>query len=458
MSEVADRTTLAGVPSDLKVQTVVNTSDLEDGTKPQRSWWNKSSRTKEKKLLLKLDLFILSWACFGYFLRLLDSSNLTNAYVSGMQEDLELYDDQYNYFQTLWTIGYTVGMIPSQVIVTHVRPSLWLPLAEVTWAILTFCFAAVKNYKHIYALRLLLGLAESPFYVGAMTLLGSWYTPKELATRATIFYSASFAAQMFSGYLQAAVYTGLDGVHRLPGWRWLFLICGVINIPGAIWGFFAVPDSPYDTKAFYLDEEERALAKSRVVEVGRKPFDGVNLQTFKSVLSRPFVWVFVVNYIFYCLDTYGMGFFAIYLKALGEYTVQEVNVLQNRTSVALVVTALNFVTAVVLTTVPSKAGAFFGYLVNPATLAYGPLMISFLGETFTSLADERALILGFAQAFGATFNAWVPLLIFNTGSQAPYFRTGWITSSVCAVLQGFGILLLAHFSKKIRKETVEVEY
>ncbi|KAF7554075.1 hypothetical protein G7Z17_g3145 [Cylindrodendrum hubeiense] len=302
-------------PLESKVHAVVKTSAFENGDQSKQAWWKPSRRSKERQLVFKLDLFILSWACFGYFLRLLDSSNLRNAYVSGMKEDLDLDGDQYNYFQTLWTIGYTVGMIPSQIIVTHVRPSLWLPLAEVTWAILTFCFAAVKSYKHVYALRLILGLAESPFYVGGMTLLGSWYTPK-----------ASFAAQMFSGYLQAAVYTGLDGVHGLPGWRWLFIICGCINIPGAVWGFFAVPDSPYNTRVFYLDEDERALAKSRVIEVGRKPFEGVTLKTFKSILSRPFVWVFVINYIFFCINTYGLDFFSIYLDDLGTYSVQEVNV------------------------------------------------------------------------------------------------------------------------------------
>ncbi|KAJ0302040.1 hypothetical protein Brms1b_012220 [Colletotrichum noveboracense] len=131
---------------------------------------------------------------------------------------------------------------------------------------------------------------------------------------------------MFSGYLQAAVYTGLDGVHGIPDWRWLFIMCGIINVPGAVWGFFAVPDSPYDTRVFYLNEEERELAKSRVVEAGRKRFEGVTLKTFKSVLSRPFVWVIVLNYIFFCIDTYGLDFFAIYLKTLNEYTVQEINV------------------------------------------------------------------------------------------------------------------------------------
>jgi MFS transporter, ACS family, pantothenate transporter len=187
-------------------------------------------------------------------------------------------------------------MIPSQFIITHVRPSIWIPAAESIWAILTFCFAAVKSAKHIYALRFLIGLAESPFYVGVMTLLGSWYTPKELAARASIFYSASFAANMFSGYLQAAIYKNLNGVHGLPGWRWLFIICGCINVPGAVWGFFAVPDSPFNSRAFYLSSDQMELARARMTKLGRKAFEGASLKTFRRILSKPFVWVFVINY------------------------------------------------------------------------------------------------------------------------------------------------------------------
>jgi ACS family pantothenate transporter-like MFS transporter len=101
---------------------------------------------------------------------------------------------------------------------------------------------------------------------------------------------------MFSGYLQAAVYSGLDGAHGLAGWRWLFVMCGVITIPGAFWGFFAVPDSPYDSRVFYLTPTQLALAKSRMVKEHRKPFEGIGMGTFRSVLTKPFVWVFVVNY------------------------------------------------------------------------------------------------------------------------------------------------------------------
>lgn len=69
-------------------------------------------------------------------------------------------------------------MIPSQIIITHIRPSIWIPSSEIVWAIITFCFAAVTYVKQVFAMRFLIGLAESPFYCGAMTLLGNWYTPE----------------------------------------------------------------------------------------------------------------------------------------------------------------------------------------------------------------------------------------------------------------------------------------
>ncbi len=44
---------------------------------PKGSWWKPSTRNAEQKLLLKLDIYIMSWACYGYFIRLLDSSNIS---------------------------------------------------------------------------------------------------------------------------------------------------------------------------------------------------------------------------------------------------------------------------------------------------------------------------------------------------------------------------------------------
>ena len=47
------------------------------------------------------------------------------------KEDLGLYQNQLNYMQTAWTVGYVVGEIPSNIILTKVRPRIWIPLMEV---------------------------------------------------------------------------------------------------------------------------------------------------------------------------------------------------------------------------------------------------------------------------------------------------------------------------------------
>ena len=52
-------------------------------------------------------------------------------------------------------------------------------------------------------------------------LLGSWYTPRELGKRSVIFWHAGHIGNMFSGFLQAAAYKNLNGVHGLAGWRWV---------------------------------------------------------------------------------------------------------------------------------------------------------------------------------------------------------------------------------------------
>lgn len=59
-----------------------------------------------------------------------------------------------------------------------VRPSIWLPTCELLWSIVTFCFAAARNVRDVFALRIVLGFLESPFAVGVLTIMGSWYTPR----------------------------------------------------------------------------------------------------------------------------------------------------------------------------------------------------------------------------------------------------------------------------------------
>jgi MFS transporter, ACS family, pantothenate transporter len=111
----------------------------------------------------------------------------------------------------------------------------------------------------MYALRFFTGLLESCAFPGYVALLGGWYGPKELTKRLAILLEVESIASMFSGYLQAGLYTSMDGRGGLAGWRWLFVMDGIISLPIAIWGFFGLPDLPHNTRAFYFSQEVRVL-------------------------------------------------------------------------------------------------------------------------------------------------------------------------------------------------------
>jgi MFS family permease len=97
------------------------------------------------------------------------------------------------------------------------------------WAVVSTLMAIVKDYKGMLACRFILGITEAPFYPGGVYLISMFYTRKESATRMSIFYTGNLLASSFSGLIAAGVFAGMEGKHGLEGWRWLFIIQGVIT-------------------------------------------------------------------------------------------------------------------------------------------------------------------------------------------------------------------------------------
>lgn len=48
------------------------------------------------------------------------------------REDLAMNGNQLNYTITTWTVGYLLGEIPSNLLLTRIRPSIWLPTLQVS--------------------------------------------------------------------------------------------------------------------------------------------------------------------------------------------------------------------------------------------------------------------------------------------------------------------------------------
>jgi len=79
--------------------------------------------------------------------------------------------------------------IPSNLILMRGRPSLYLPGCMAAWGIVSGLTACVHDYKGLVVVRFFLGFVEAPYFPGALFLLSTWYTRKELALRTSILYA-----------------------------------------------------------------------------------------------------------------------------------------------------------------------------------------------------------------------------------------------------------------------------
>lgn len=79
------------------------------------------------------------------------------------------------------------------------------------------------------AARFFLGLAEAGFFPGAILIVSQWYAPNEVGVRIALFYTSSALAGAFSGFLAFAI-AKMHGLGGLEGWRWIFLIEGLVSV------------------------------------------------------------------------------------------------------------------------------------------------------------------------------------------------------------------------------------
>lgn len=95
--------------------------------------------------------------------------------------------------------------IPSNLILTRVRPSLYLSGLCILWGGVAACMAATSNYKQLAGVRFCLGVVEAGFAPGVAFYLSSWYRRYELASRFAIYYTATAVSGAFSGLLAGLI-------------------------------------------------------------------------------------------------------------------------------------------------------------------------------------------------------------------------------------------------------------
>lgn len=80
--------------------------------------------------------------------------------MAGMTDDLQMDSNQYSITLVVFFISYVVFEVPSNLILSKTKPSIFLPVIMIIWGICTCCMALVKTYEHLIALRIIVGVFE----------------------------------------------------------------------------------------------------------------------------------------------------------------------------------------------------------------------------------------------------------------------------------------------------------
>ncbi|KAI1870376.1 uncharacterized protein JN550_005304 [Neoarthrinium moseri] len=420
-------------------------------------WYSPDDSPEERKLIAKLDLLIVPYAFILYWVKYVDQTNINNAYVSGMSDELGFKGNELVQFQTIFVVGNVVGLLPFIYLFPRVPMHILVPTLDLGWGIFTLLQYRAQSYGEIMAYRFLVSLFEASYFPGVHFVLGSWYRSDEIGRRGGTFYVGLTLGTLTASLLQSAATTYLDGVHGLAGWRWLFIINAIITLPLAFVGYFLWPGTPAKPNRLVMKESELALARSRLEKAGARvqstPF---SLQLLRRIFTNWRFYILVVWDILFFNTSSNTASFLLWIKSLHRYDTATMNQLAaispalgiffvlfinfsadlwiGRAAAITLASAINFTGLVILAiwNVP-EAAKWFAFSITYSAVAVSSVLYGWANVVLKDNIEERSLTLILMTAIATSTNAWIPLFTYPT-VEAPRFPKGYVYSAVMVVL------------------------
>ncbi|KAI1616441.1 high-affinity nicotinic acid transporter-like protein [Exophiala viscosa] len=398
---------------------------------------------KEKKIVRKLDMYIVPVFMITYLFSFLDRSNLGNAKVAGMETDLGLVKHQFNVVTSIFYVTYVVFEVPLTILFKVVGPSKMVPVIMISWSLVTCFTGFCQSYGGLLACRLILGACESALFPSLNLYVSMFWKREEIARRASGIGISLSLAGAFGGLFAWAILQ-MDGTGGYAGWRWLFFIEGAISFCLGIAAYWLFPDSP--ETAYFLTPEEREIARARLEMHGNyEPLDYAHV---KAAFKDPVCWL--SGWIQFNADIYNYSistFLPTIIKGLGYTSLQ----VQYMTIPCYLLGTIAYFTCATLSDKTKRRGPFMlfagifimtGYAVLLGShkphvryfacflVLFGAPIVPGLNLTWlnTNMAPhyKRATAIGINQTIGNSGGV-IAGQIFLTG-ESPYYKTGMAVS------------------------------
>ncbi|KAF8201403.1 allantoate permease [Pholiota molesta] len=286
---------------------------------------------EEKELLRKIDWKVMLWAAISFSALNLDRGNLTQANSDNFLGDLHLSTNDYNMGNTIFRLTFLCAELPSQLVSKRLGPDRWIPIQMCLWSIVTLAQFWLTGRASFLTCRALLGFIQGGFIPDLILYLSYFYTKYELPARLALFWISSNVCGIFASFLAVGVLK-MRGIAGKEGWRWLFLIEGLITLAVGIATFFKMPPSPTQTKSWFrpkgwFTERQEYIAVSRILRDDPTKGDMHN----REALTIKRLWTTVKDYDLWPLYIIGLlfgvpsappaGYLTLSLRKLGFSTV-----------------------------------------------------------------------------------------------------------------------------------------
>ncbi|KKZ65968.1 hypothetical protein EMCG_08262 [[Emmonsia] crescens] len=210
----------------------------------------------ERRLLRKLDLHIVPILFLVYFCAFLDRINVGNALIEGIVEELDIN-----------------STIPSNIVLKRVAPSTWITILTFFFGLVTVCQGFVESPTCFVVCRFFLGVFEAG-------LLLVYYKRHELQKGFAVRFTSAMVGAV--GGLLEFLLAKLDGVGGYSGWRWIFIVEGLMPISLNFLAKSLIVDWP--SEATFLTERLMVAVRLKG-DVGSSKMDRLVRQSLQIILK-----------------------------------------------------------------------------------------------------------------------------------------------------------------------------
>ncbi|KAF2128263.1 retrograde regulation protein 2 [Dothidotthia symphoricarpi CBS 119687] len=429
-------------------------------------------RALEKKLVRRIDLRSLPILAILFLLNILDRNAIANARLGGLEATLGISDVQYQTAVMVLWAGYISMMVPSNMVLSIIKPRIYLPTVVIVWGIVSGATGFVQNFNGLVALRFMVGVTEAPYFPGCIFFLSCWYKRSELPARIATFYSGYTLSSAFGGLIAAGVVDGMEGLGGYESWRWIFILEGILTIVLAFLGYVLLPNYPSNTT--WLSPEERALAQWRLNTEVDGENDEVNESVFvglKQAFADRKVYLLIFIQTTATMSMSFTYFFPSIVKTLGFPRVETLLLTappyflaflfsianswhSGRTNercfhivIACVISACGQITS--MSTHNTGARYFAMFLQAMGSFSAFQIILSWVSATIPRPKAKRAVTLALCTAVANATN--ISSAYLYPSWDAPLYRMGCIVLTVALVCCASGSLALRFWLRRLNR-------